>query len=510
MIDALYILIVALVIYKTAQFVHRKSLEKKHHCQPVKQIPLVSILSGLGFDMFFKDTAEMTKNGGLHKKLQQMLESLQTTTFRSRMLTGSQIVTMEPENERTMCSSAHMKDWTIGYRPFALKPLLGDGIFSSEGESWKHSRIMLRPIFAKEHIKQITAMEPYMLLLIEIIKSSSANEGPVDLQPLFHAFTIDYASDFLFGESCDVLKENLGGKSTSGMDAQVKRDFASVFNDVQNYLTKRMMLGPLAFLVSSKDFHDGIKKQHEFVSYFVQKAISMSDEELNDESKNYVFLYQLAKQTKDAKVLQDELLSILLAGRNTTASLLSFLFFELSHHENVWTTLKEVVDQSFPDVESITFETIQNCDYLRWCLFESLRVNPSVPFNSRTANKDTILPRGGGEDCSHPILVKKGDQVLFPLYASNRQEKYFGRKPEEFIPERWRDLPKTGGPAFMPFSTGPRMCLGQQFALIEASYVTIRLVQTFSKLKSHSLEYAPKRLVAATIRLIDGCFVSFE
>ncbi|KAL6450378.1 CYP52C2 Cytochrome P450 52C2 [Candida maltosa Xu316] len=425
------------------------------------------------------------------------------------MLSGSQIVTMDPENVRTMCSSAHMKDWTIGYRALAFKPLLGDGIFSSEGESWKHSRIMLRPMFAKEHIKQITSMEPYMLSLIDIIKSS-ANQGPVDLQPLFHGFTIDYASDFLFGESCDVLKENLGGKSISGMDIQVKRDFASVFNDSQNYTTKRLMLGPLAFLVSTKGFYDGIKKQHEFVSYFVQKAIAMSDEELNDESKNYVFLYQLAKQTKDAKVLQDELLSILLAGRNTTASLLSFLFFELSHHENVWATLKEVVDKSFPDVESITFENIQNCDYLRWCLFESLRVNPSVPFNNRTANKDTILPRGGGKDSSHPILVKKGESVIFPLYASNRQEKYFGGKPEEFIPERWRDLPKTGGPAFMPFSTGPRMCLGQQFALIEASYVTIRLVQTFKTLKTHSLEYPPKRSVAATMRLIDGCFVSFE
>ena len=74
------------------------------------------------------------------------------------------------------------------------------------------------------------------------------------------------------------------------------------------------------------EFKNAVKHLHEFVFHFVDRAINFTDEELNDPSKNYVFLYQLAKQTKDRKVILDELLSVLLAGRNTTASLLSFMF----------------------------------------------------------------------------------------------------------------------------------------------------------------------------------------
>ena len=84
---------------------------------------------------------------------------------------------------------------------------------------------------------------------------------------------------------------------------------------------------------------------------------------------------------------------MLLAGRNTTASLLSFMFFELAQNKPVWNKLKKEITEHFPDVESITFETIHNCEYLRWCIHESLRINPPVPINTRTANRDTVLPK---------------------------------------------------------------------------------------------------------------------
>ena len=92
----------------------------------------------------------------------------------------------------------------------------------------------------------------------------------------------------------------------------------------------------------------------------------------------FSFINWLNKQ-KIVKVILDELLSVLLAGRNTTASLLSFMFFELAQNKPVWNKLKKEITEHFPDVESITFETIHNCEYLRWCIHESLRINPQYP-----------------------------------------------------------------------------------------------------------------------------------
>lgn len=507
MLILLPVAVLAAIIYYIAEYWRKESIKRKYDCQPVKQAPLVTWYDIFGIKALI-DNSNLTKSGYFYQDIQKKLDSLDTTTLKTTALGKNQIITIEPENFRTMCSSADLNNWTIGTRPIALKPLLGNGIFSSEGESWKHSRIMLRPIFAKEHIKQITAMESYIQLLIKVIKIQQQQQEEFDLQHLFHCFTIDYATDFLFGESCDCLKLILGETSISTMSEKEKSKFAPNFDIMQYHMTKRLVFGYFSFLVNPPEFQNAVKHLHEFVFHFVDRAINFTDEELNDPSKNYVFLYQLAKQTKDRKVILDELLSVLLAGRNTTASLLSFMFFELAQNKPVWNKLKQEINQHFPDVESITFDTINNCEYLRWCIHESLRINPPVPINTRTANKDTVLPKGGGKGNNYPIFVRKGEQVIFPLFSSNRQERFFGPEPEKYIPERWANLPRNGGIAFGPFGTGPRLCLGQQLALVEASYVTIRLLQTFSELDSNHTEC--RRLVGATMRLMDGCQVTLK
>ena len=195
MLILLPIAVIAASIYYIAEYWKRESIKRKYDCQPVKQAPLVTWYDIFGIKALV-DNSNLTKSGYFYQDIQRKLDNLDTTTMKTTALGKNQIITIEPENFRTMCSSADLNNWTIGTRPIALKPLLGNGIFSSEGESWKHSRIMLRPIFAKEHIKQITAMESYIQLLIKVIKLQQQGEGEFDLQHLFHCFTIDYATDF--------------------------------------------------------------------------------------------------------------------------------------------------------------------------------------------------------------------------------------------------------------------------------------------------------------------------
>lgn len=109
---------------------------------------------------------------------------------------------------------------------------------------------------------------------------------------------------------------------------------------------------------------------------------------------------------------------------------------------------------------------------------------PIVPSNSRQALRDAILPRGGGEDGLSPVLVPKGAYVVFHSWSMHRRADVYGEDADEFTPERWLDeghpaSPLRPGWAYIPFSGGPRACIGQNFALTECMFVVVRLVQGF-------------------------------
>jgi cytochrome P450 len=107
-----------------------------------------------------------------------------------------------------------------------------------------------------------------------------------------------------------------------------------------------------------------------------------------------------------------------------------------------------------------------------------------VPRNEREALKDTVLPVGGGKDGLSPVFVPKGTIVAYNLYAMHRRMDFYGSDAEDFRPERWENdklRPRWG---YLPFNGGPRICVGQRYALTEAGYVVVRMAQEFRILLS--------------------------
>lgn len=101
-------------------------------------------------------------------------------------------------------------------------------------------------------------------------------------------------------------------------------------------------------------------------------------------------------------------------------------------------------------------------------LYLALRLYPSVPFNFRTATRDTILPHGGGRDEKSPIFVPQGTTVAFFPYALHRRLDIYGLDAEQFRPERWDQDPSLRGfkyasPSFVSFGNGLRTCLGSKY-----------------------------------------------
>lgn len=469
-----------------------------------------------GFRNLYRILDERDK-GNAPEFNRKRMDDFQIDTFAMRLAGKPVIVTGNPGSIKAMLAT-QFNDFALGTRSTCIHVTLGDGIFTLDGAGWKHSRAMLRPQFVKEQVGHVEALEPFVEKLIKIIQNKKGQA--FDIQPLFFQFTVDSGTDFLFGESCDSLSESLeeidpqlSHRDPSKLDPALRREFPRAFNYSQEMLNLRISLQDMYWLGTNKKFRQSNKIVHNFTQFYVDKALQASEKEIERLSRGgYVFLFELAKQTRDPVVLRDQCLNILLAARDTTSSLLAFLFYELARNPVIFHKLRTAIIESFGaghDLSSLTFESLKQCEYLKWVLNETLRMYPSVPQNFRVATRDTTLPSGGGKDFTSPILVEKGTTVVYFIYNVHRNQRYYGKDANTFRPERWGD-PSTLklGWAFLPFNGGPRICLGQQFALTEAAYVTVRLLQTFGSIRSHDPGYPPRLKTHLTMSLMDGANIS--
>ncbi|ODV77204.1 CYP52A13 protein [Suhomyces tanzawaensis NRRL Y-17324] len=437
------------------------------------------------------------------------LENTDIDTFSLRVFGAPIIITKDPENIKAMLAT-QFNDFSLGFRHGHFKPLLGDGIFTLDGEGWKHSRAMLRPQFAREQVAHVKALEPHMQTLAKHVRKY--NGAKFDIQELFFRLTVDSATEFLFGESVVSLEDASIGMEKNAVSFDGKDGFADAFNYSQEILATRAVFQKFSWIINPKKFRDCNAKVHQFADYYVGQALKATPEEIEKKSsEGYTFLYELVKHTRDPKILRDQLLNILVAGRDTTAGLLSFAFYELARNPEVWRKLKEEIYEKFGSgddarIDEITFESLKKCEYLKAVINETLRLYPSVPQNFRVATKDTTLPRGGGPDGHSPVFIPKGQNVIYQVYVTHRDQKVYGKDAEQYRPERWFE-PSTRklGWAFVPFNGGPRICLGQQFALTEASYVITRLAQMFPNLDCYHDEPNFKKQSHLTMSIKDGC-----
>lgn len=272
------------------------------------------------------------------------------------------ITTCEPENFKSILSLKFSDFKLRDIRKRAFHPLLGKGIFTTDGIEWEHSRAMLRPNFSRNRVADI---EMYDKLVEELVNAIPVDGSTVDLQDLFFDLTVDSSTEFLFGESANVLSKrnkNLPGEFS----------FGDSFNHCTARLGKYIRVG-LRPLVNTKEYCQAESNVHIFANRYVYKAIEeyranqANPGKLKDDNR-YIFLRELVKQTQDPQQLRSECLNILLAGRDTTASLMTILWNTLSKRPDVWTKLQQEVDQL--DGVKPSYERIKSMKYLRFCIHE--------------------------------------------------------------------------------------------------------------------------------------------
>ena len=224
----------------------RRQLIRQHGCEPGKQLRNWDPL--LGLDLVFR-YLRWLKEHKLLEQQQLLYDRLNSNTIILKLLLEPLVLTTEVENIKTILT-LDFNSWGVGKTRRVVVPLLGEGIFSADGSGWRHSRDMLRPIFVRSQLNDLSMLEHHVEHLIQAIPR---DHSTVDLQKLFFRLTLDIATELLFGESTNDLSPSSKNDNA---------DFIAAFNRCLNVLGANTDWGILALLLPNPGYKRDCKLIH--------------------------------------------------------------------------------------------------------------------------------------------------------------------------------------------------------------------------------------------------------
>lgn len=229
------------IYWETTTGAARRSLAKQHGCLPAKSFRSKYFV--LGLDIVLSNMRAYREHR-LLERWTKTLTSHNAHTLIAKILGQTVFWTDDPENVKTMLAT-NFDQWSLGQdRIQQMESYLGHGIFTSEGASWKQSRDMLRPCFERSQVSDISNLEKHTGRLLQNVPRDGTT---VDLQPLLHEFTLDVATEFLFGRSTDA--------QDYGRDDNECKEFIEAFEYCQNPMIERNeKYGLLAMFLPDQKF----------------------------------------------------------------------------------------------------------------------------------------------------------------------------------------------------------------------------------------------------------------
>lgn len=452
-----------------------RSFVRQTHCQPP---PHSANSLPWGIDRMWRLVQLTSKGADVMESVIMPDFRTHGWTFQSSGLFGAEpLFTADPKNLRAIFAT-QFKDFLTGdSRAGAFGYMVGKCIFTTDGPFWEHSRALFRPHFSTGQVNNLEATEKAVrdLLTSLPVRDGGQWSEEIDLQPLFLRFTLDSGTEFLFGVNVNSqLGAIQGALPDDAVDEITKvaadaaggdMNFTEAFHIASVEVTKRAKLQSLYWLADSKKARRAVAYLRKFIDHFVARTLHEvhSGSEKGEQPEKYTLLNALAKDTQDPIELRDQVLFALVASRDTTAAMLSWMFLMLAKYPAVFEKLRSEIINDFGTEEvpkATSMNTLKKCRYLQWTMYETLRLYPPGPLNSRVAARDTTLPTGGGPDGKSPVAVRKGQTLNLCVYAMQRRADLWGEDVLEFKPERWEK--RKSDWTFLPFSGGPRTCLGRK------------------------------------------------
>ncbi|XP_055818140.1 alkane hydroxylase MAH1-like [Solanum dulcamara] len=395
--------------------------------------------------------------------------------------------TIDPENVHYIMS-ANFANFPKGEEFKKIFDVLGDGIFNSDLDLWKEQRKYARSLITHQRFYNCLVKASWDKIengLVPVLEIVARENRIVDLQDVFQRFTFDTTCLLITGydPGCLSIEFPCVPFSKAMDEAEEVLFIRHLLPKSVRKLQQWLGIGDEAKLTRAWHVLDQV----------ISKYISMKREELSniatkskedEEGGCYDLLtsYMLDDGLNfDDKFLRDTTLNLMIAGRDTTSSGLTwFIWLVVTHPEvekRIMEELMAIISLRSSSSKPRIFNTseLKNATYLHASLCESLRLYPPVPFQHKTPLEPDVLPSG------HHVHPKM--RVVFSLYAMGRMESIWGKDCLEFKPERWitergtiRHEPSY---KFLAFNAGPRTCLGKEVAFTQMKAVAASIIHNY-------------------------------
>tara|TARA_B110001452_G_C15235961_1_gene427917 strand:+ start:2252 stop:3613 length:1362 start_codon:yes stop_codon:yes gene_type:complete len=391
------------------------------------------------------------------------LQSISDTygdVVRFKLLKRNVYLVNHPDLVRDMLTrnSKNYTKKTIGFK--MVKVVLGESTFTAMGDEWRRKRLAVQPYF---HRKKIANLATIMTDCIEEMLTEW--ETICD-----HGKTLE-TTDAMMQVTLKVVVKALFSTALSDEDIQTVAD---IFNPLLAATNQRVVLPfPLLYKLPSnrnKQYPRYIAQLDDII-YRIIRQRKVTDKKPMD-------LLQMLMDATDEETgqplsdedLRNEAMTMFIAGHETTANAMSWLWSILAQQPDVRAKVEQEVDQVLGTRTPVA-DDFSNLPYCQKVFKETMRLYPPVPLLPRHVENDDVLGK---------YALKGGSDVLFSAYLLHRHPNFW-ENPETFNPHRFdADAERQRHPyAYIPFGGGPRLCLGNNFAMMEAVFILAMTTQRF-------------------------------
>jgi len=414
----------------------------------------------------------------MHLQLEQWAE-LHGPAYRMRLGPRDVLVLSRSETIAAMLKDRPGKWRRMSTMASVIREVGGHGLFSAEGDEWRRQRRLVMSAFDPAHLKRYFAS---MMRVTGRLKSrldqAARNAEAIDLQKLLMQYTVDVTAGLAFGIDMNTLQD---------ADTPIQVHLDKVLPMVMKRIFAPFPWWRYVRLPSDRSFDRHLAKVHDAIRGFIQatRLRMVADPDLAAHPENLLDALVAARDDEGGGLTESDLvgnvLTVLLAGEDTTANTLAWTLHLLHTHRDAWTDLVAGVDAALGDDEMpANFDVARGLDVIEDCINESMRVRPVAPSSLLENNEDAVLdgialPRG-----TLVICLMRRDSVDARAVAD----------ASVFRPGRWRDVraapPSAADDAARrllksstPFGAGPRMCPGRYLALLEMKMVLSTIARNF-------------------------------
>ncbi|XP_071906464.1 cytochrome P450 97B2, chloroplastic-like isoform X2 [Coffea arabica] len=405
-------------------------------------------------------------------------------------------------------------DWFLeGVLAEILEPIMGKGLIPADIDTWKQRRRVIAPgfhaLYLEAMVKVFTDCSERTMLKFEKLLAGEGRKGgktiELDLEAEFSSLALDIIGLGVFNyDFGSVTKESPLIKAVYGtlFEAEHRSTFYIPYwkFPLAKWLVprQRKFQKDLKFINDCLD--DLIRNAKETRQETEIEQLQKRDYLKLKDASLLRFLVDMRGADVDDCQLRDDLMTMLIAGHETTAAVLTWAVFLLAQHPSKMKKAQAEID-SVLGQRRITIESIKKLEYIRLVVVETLRLYPQPPLLIRRSLKSDKLP-GGHKGDNNGYAIPAGTDIFLSVYNVHRSP-YLWDNPNDFEPERflvkrvsqgiegWAGFDPSRSPgalypneimsdfAFLPFGGGPRKCVGDQFAFMESTIALAMLLQEF-------------------------------